>query len=450
MASVTRSILLRFDADIYNQDDTSHQNAVDETTADAVGIAVGGNAGFSYNVSEKSHVTTKIFRLDIRKYKGSKVNSLAITSKGFSVFSNIPAGEPVNLEIRSHNRANVNGQIALGDHYTPTELTNAKLYATRAWTSSDEGVTVSWTLNGSLLLNDINAALDGDGILDFIVCVDLHRLNTPPTVNNESHNAGFYMHPIWTVSPYDQYTKFDLTMDDDLLEEFYTEVSPNFVNPNQFGDIFRADRFLTDGTWAQLNNGTGTLTGGNFFADDYILFDASLFSTTYWDRQLFLRWNLSGIDTTKQIKQAFLVLHYWETNNQENDTWQIRRYDWTTGSSSLWRTGTQVAALDLLGQFELADLIANGNFPQDVTDDEDCVAEYIIELNQTAINQISSAPSEFGICIHTIKKITGVAPTTEGNFARSVSAGRDRMQESTFTLQVRYDDGSDTLMGSFF
>jgi len=420
-----------------SQDATNYTNAQSQASADITFPASGIAIGYKWDLSFDYQYHCCCARLDLRKYKGQKVTSVDFKTRASSVSKS--TGGTFTCELRGHTRTNRTGVYVNADQYTPTDLTNATLYATCSVT---DGVAayITWTLSGSTLLDAINAAIDGDGILDFILCTQSQRTGTPPSGTNVETVTFIGAGSSFLSSPFDDPMHCELTIAAEQ-EHYFVET--------HLQDYFRT--YCLSTSWANVLAGTGTrLYDSSPDSQDSAII-ALNGTGNYESHQLLMRFDLSALDTTKQISKIyFRLLMNGGASGPTAEPWHIRRYDWTTASSTHYRSQSQLNLLTKVAEFVTSDILAAGGFPQDDSGDEDICHETLILADQAMIDEISDAPTLAGFVIHSERLITGTAPTALSDDAiTGPFIARDRALECASGLLIEYDDGSSFFGGLF-
>ena len=420
-----------------NENATSYTAALAETTPDLI-TTQDNSQVLGFQQVSGYRTQHNFMRLDIRRYIGMKYT--AVTWKP-NVADVVVTTGSMTLELRSHTRTNRTGEYANGDHQTPAEMAAQTLYASVSGLTTDPFLARYTAVNnGTALIDAINAALETDGIIDFLICSAKQSSNTPPAGTNvESLRIQCNGRNNASGSSY-----FEMTLDGEKAM-FY----PATTNTDAYNLI------IIDASWSNVLNGVGPVTDSSPESSDAFgaIYNSSF--TRYEAGQHFWKLDLSGVDTTRQIRRVLFAMGYCRAPTallpvDGSELKQIRRYDWTTASTSLWRTQSQLNALTLMAEFESANAIDFDGFDADDPGEDSIFCQYFVEGNQDLVDAVAAAPSNIGFVFTDKRMSTGVAPTVSaGDLVPNASWGASSSNEVGGSLIVEYDDGSQASFGGW-
>ena len=421
---------------------TSYASATAESTADAVEFSQNNWIGFRFFSSQYT-VRSAACRFDLRRFIGGKVTAVTAFMRANPT---IDVGTTFTVEVRSHTRSAPNGKLAAADHQTPAELAAQTLYASATLTG---GNTATYTLteSGTNLIDAINTALAGTGILDVVVCTANHRANTPPS----GTNGEYFIPEAMSLTPSNRSFYLDMTVDSETV---------NLLCLSRGVDIGLLA--VTSSSWSNVLTGVSpSLDNDANIRKGPVVREGSGF---YSHRALYFKVDFSGLDQARDITGAKFVFfgsigggleesHDTWTNEEP---WQIRRYDKSTGIvAGDYRTQTQLGLLDLILEFEPATL-DYGDYPPDAPDTTSTnlgnAYNWFLDGGQTLIDIIKEYDADTGFYVHSKRMITGTAPptnTADGYPAGVAVEAVSEWRGNAAGVIIEYDTGQDLLIGPF-
>lgn len=443
MPIYNHTCLSEFIGNVRSNDETSYANAVTSVLGTLNGVSATGSLGWT-----KSSVWTvnqPLCRFDLRGYKGAKAT--AVTFKLDTQWVTRDSGGTADLTLRAHSRFDPNGLLDdTKDWKNATLMAAAEEYCeypNLAANGSPEILT--FTNTGTALLDAINLAVEGDGILDTMLVDDRMASGTPPAVpTNQDYVQlnGSWQAYKWKAGPGDNAPRLEITWEFEGIH-----IVPQ-VNSPTVGDIFAVG--VSDTSWSTCLNGPANvsrLEALNLGED----IGCWRFLPTYKNMELFFRLDTSVIDGGKGIRDARLVIsgNGGGAISSEMLPWHVLRHDWSSGPSlSQYLTQAQLILLTKVGEFEFQEYVTQDYPPSD--DESNTLWKLYVPLDQAFIDAILEGNAETGFVICNERMITGVAPAVDDIDQLKLSlTSEDIGGHVGIQVVIQYDDGS-LFFGSVF
>mgnify|MGYP000091333395 CR=1 FL=1 len=421
--------------DTFNDGDTQidHETLAERSSCDIIEtetstLIIGWSADAGYR-----GLRQLAFRWDFRRYAGMRCSSASLNLTGGSGVTGFFASASYpfpDMQLRSMTRTNRDGVLSVADKQTPTELTASTLYCSAAVDNDTaaNGTEYVFVNDGTALLDAINAAIDGDGILDAILVLEDNVDNDLPPYGSYESYMSIKALPTYYGSPEDA-PKLDVEMrSQDIIV-----VPPDNTAANT-GTFISLCHDVT--SWDNVIDASGTKelvapTAPPTNKAVLFLYSAKTdnipsngFAETFASTQLFWRGDFSGLPVGREIVSAKIYIpfshtHY-DTGVHPDQTWYIAGYDWSTESTSHHRSDSQLTALTNYGEFNLSDAKESGLFPTDNPYAEPYAGEQtiiftpmyaglLVECNQAMLDAIALRPSSLGFVVYNKNLTDGLA-----------------------------------------